>query len=312
MLIVVGLGGNALLRRNDQTDWATQRCRADRAGESVAPLASHGALVVTHGNGPQVGLLALEQRAARHDGGDPLDALDALTEGSIGYLLCQSLANALPGREVATLLTQVVVDPSDPAFFAPTKPIGIAYSEAQMGALGREHGWAFHQTPAGWRRVVPSPEPQSIVEVAAIRLLLAGGQVVVCGGGGGIPVLREPTGRLRGTEAVIDKDLTTARLAVELGADTLVLLTDVDSVMTDFGTPHSRRIHKIAAAEARRLALPSGSMGTKVEAACRFVEATGHVAGIGALDQAADVLLGAAGTIVSAGAVNTRYWDPVT
>ena len=196
MLIVVGLGGNALLRRNDRTDWATQRCRADRAGESVAPLASHGALVVTHGNGPQVGMLALEQRAARRDGGDPLDALDALTEGSIGYLLSQSLANALPGREVATLLTQVVVDPADPAFAAPTKPIGSTYTETQMGELVSGHGWAFHQTPAGWRRVVPSPEPQSIVEVAAIRLLLAGGQIVVCGGGGGIPVRREPGGRL--------------------------------------------------------------------------------------------------------------------
>jgi carbamate kinase len=308
--IVVGLGGNALLRRDDRTDWATQRRRAERAAARIAPLARHGGLVVTHGNGPQVGLLALEQLAARHDGADPLDALDALTEGSLGYLIGLALTNSLGGRPAVTVLTQVEVDPDDPAFRRPSKPIGPAYAAGEAARLGTEHGWTFSPAPGGLRRTVGSPEPKTILACDALATLVSAGHVVVCGGGGGIPVVRDPvSGHLAGVEAVIDKDLTTARLAIDLGADALVLLTDVDAVVDGFGTTGARRLHKLAVSEARRLDLPPGSMGPKVEAACRFAEATGRVAGIGALDAATDVVLGRAGTLVAAGPVQTRYWD---
>jgi len=310
MLIVVGLGGNALLRRDDRTDWTTQRNRADNAAEAIRPLAAGAHLVVTHGNGPQVGLLALEQYTARHDSADPLDALDALTEGGLGYLLDQALTNAMPERRVATLLTQVVVDPDDPAFAEPTKPIGPTYTDAQRHTFESMRGWRFCKVPGGWRRVVASPEPQTIIEIDAIRLLIEGDHIVVCAGGGGIPVHRDAGGWLRGTEAVIDKDLTTARLAIALDAQALVLLTDVDSVQTGFGTAGARRLRRISVPAARSLDLPAGSMGTKVEAACRFASATGRQAGIGALDHAAQVLTGAAGTHVTADDVATRWWDP--
>jgi carbamate kinase len=247
-----------------------------------------------------VGLLALQAAAYRDVAPYPLDVLGAESEGMIGYLLEQGLRNRLPGRDVATLLTQVVVDLADPAFAAPTKPIGPVYAEAEARSLAAAAGWAIAPDGAGWRRVVASPEPRAIVELPTIRLLLEAGVIVVCAGGGGIPVVCEGSG-LHGVEAVIDKDLASALLARELGADRLLLLTDVAAVELGHGSLAARPLREATPKELRCLAFAPGSMGPKVEAACRFVEATGGEAAIGALAQAAEILAGSAGTRVHAG-----------
>jgi carbamate kinase len=298
MRIVAALGGNALLRRGEPMDALTQRRNVDVAAVALAELAQDHQVIVTHGNGPQVGLLALQADAYPEGGAYPLDVLGAESEGMIGYLLQQGLRNALPEREIATLLTQVVVDPGDPAFAAPTKFIGPVYEEQRARALAREHGWTMRPDGRSWRRVVPSPEPRAIVELPTIRLLVEAGVVVVCTGGGGVPVDRDAAGRLRGVEAVVDKDLAAALLAIELDADALMLLTDVAAVAADWDTPAEHRIARSTPEHLRRLALPAGSMGPKVEAAARFAEATGRHAVIGALDAAGLLLSGAAGTTV--------------
>ena len=297
MRIVVALGGNALLRRDEAPESAVQRRNIDRAVASIAELAREHELVLTHGNGPQVGLLALQSEAYRQVAPYPLDVLGAESEGMIGYLLEQGLRNELPGREVATLVTQVVVDPADPAFVGPSKPIGSVYSEAEAGRLAGERGWTLARDGAGFRRVVPSPEPVEIVELRAIRLLLESGVIVVCVGGGGIPVARN--GTLRGVEAVIDKDKAAALLAEQLDADVLLLLTDVEAVQLGWGTPGSTPLSQTTVEELRGHVFAPGSMGPKVEAACRFVERTGGAAAIGSLDQAAAILAGAAGTTIT-------------
>jgi carbamate kinase len=267
------------------------------AVSAIADLASEHEVVVTHGNGPQIGLLALQGESNRAEQPYPLDVLGAETEGMIGYMLDQELANELGGRPVATLLTQVVVDRDDPAFGRPTKPIGPVYGREAAERLAAERGWSIAPDGDGFRRVVPSPEPGAIVELPAITLLVENGVVVVCVGGGGIPVA-SVDGRLQGVEAVIDKDLAAALLAAELEADALLLLTDVPAVEADWRTPHARPLHRITAAELRAMRFAPGSMGPKVDAACRFVEGTGNRAAIGALGDAAAILRGELGTSV--------------
>jgi carbamate kinase len=299
MLVVTALGGNALVRRGEPADLATQRGNVGIAVEAIAAIATEHDVVVTHGNGPQVGLLALQGEAYREVDPYPLDVLGAEAEGMIGYLLEQELVNALGDARVATLLTQVVVDSSDPAFERPTKPIGPIFDRETAARLAATRGWTLVPDGDGRRRVVASPEPQSIVELPTIRLLVEAGVIVVCVGGGGIPVLLDDRRRLRGAEAVIDKDLAAALLARSLGADALLLLTDVTAVEAGWDTPDASPIGEITSAELRNIDFEPGSMGPKAEAACRFAEATGAVAGIGALADAAAILRGERGTRVT-------------
>jgi carbamate kinase len=297
--VVAALGGNALLRRGEPLDAELQRRNVSAAVRALAAVARDHDLVVTHGNGPQVGLLALQAAAYTAVAPYPLDVLGAETEGMIGYLLEQGLGNELPGRDVATLLTQVLVDPADPAFAKPTKFVGPAYVEAEARSVAEVNGWPIARDGQGWRRVVASPEPRSIVELRTIRLLVEAGVLVVCVGGGGVPVAASATGALRGVEAVIDKDLAAALLARDLGADVLLMLTDVPGVELGHGTPAAQVLRRAAPHELRALELPAGSMGPKAEAACRFVERTGGVAAIAPLEQALAALAGVAGTLVS-------------
>jgi carbamate kinase len=300
MLVVVALGGNALLRRGDPARIDVQRRNVDLAVRRIAEIARRHDVVVTHGNGPQIGMLALQTVSGPNVDPCPLDVLGAESEGMIGYLLEQGLANELPERRVATMLTQVVVDRQDAAFARPTSPIGPLYQDEDARRLAREKGFAVAVEGEGLRRVVASPEPRAIVELEALRILVEAGVLVVCVGGGGIPVVVDRSGALRGVEAVIDKDLSAGLLARELGADFLLMLTDVNAVMRDWGTDQARPIRRAAPGELRAIEFASGSMGPKVEAACRFVEDTGGQAAIGALDEAASVLAGGSGTLVRA------------
>ena len=302
MLVVAALGGNALLKRGEPLTAEVQRNNVQIAARSLAAVVRAGHdLVVTHGNGPQVGLLALQGASYKPDEAYPLDVLGAETEGMIGYMIEQELENALEhDRPVATLLTQVVVDPRDPAFEKPTKFVGPVYDreEAERRAAGA--GWSIAPDGDKWRRVVPSPKPLEIPDMRVLKLLLDQGVVVVCAGGGGIPVLRRDDGSLVGIEAVIDKDAASALLASQLGADAMLLLTDVDAVYRDFGTDHSTPLAELTVAQARALEMPAGSMGPKLQAACDFAEA-GGISGIGRLQDAVAILDGSAGTRVSAG-----------
>jgi carbamate kinase len=298
MLVVVALGGNALLRRGEPLDAALQRANVKVAAEAVAEIARDHRVVLTHGNGPQVGLLALQNEAYTEVAGYPLDVLDAESEGMVGYLLEQELGRHLPRERLATQLTQVVVDPDDPAFANPTKFVGPVYEPRDARFLAHERGWAVAPDGDMWRRVVASPQPQRIVEIDTIRLLVEHDVTVTCAGGGGIPVVPDGTGGLRGVEAVIDKDLSASLLATELGADALLLLTDVDAVYVGWGTERQRPIRETRPALLRPVEVPAGSMGPKVEAVCRFVEAGGRFGAIGALDDGAAILRGEAGTIV--------------
>jgi len=300
MRLVIALGGNALLRRGEPPTAENQRRHVRAAAEALAPLALAHDLVISHGNGPQVGLLALQGAAYRSDQAYPLDVLDAETEGMIGYLIEQELANVLPrGRRIATLLTQIEVDPADPAFGNPTKPIGPVYDDAQAQSLARERGWTMAPEDGHFRRVVASPRPKRIFELGVIELLMGEGVVVICAGGGGIPTVRKADGSLVGVEAVIDKDLASALLARELKADAFFMLTDVAAVYDRWGEPDAHAIRRISPRPLRELSFAPGSMGPKVEAAIEFVEATGGLAGIGRLEDAAAILNGEAGTRVT-------------
>jgi carbamate kinase len=305
MKVVIALGGNALLRRGELPTAAAQRANVARAAQSVAEVARAHVVVVTHGNGPQVGLLALQAEESARVPPYPLDILDAETEGMIGYLIEQELAARLPGKSVATLLTQIEVAPDDPAFLRPTKPIGLPYTAADAQRLSQARGWTVGLDGNAWRRVVPSPEPRRVLELATIRLLVEAGVVVVCAGGGGIPVVVTPAGGIRGVEGVIDKDLAAALLARELHADALLLLTDVDAVYRSWNTPEASPFSSTTPRELRQHRFAPGSMGPKVEAACRFVEATGGLAGIGRLEDALALLEGRRGTRVRAGTTVT-------
>lgn len=289
-------------------DQAVQQRNVEAAVRSVATLARGHRLVLTHGNGPQVGLLALTQEAYADARPYTLDVLGSQTQGMIGYLLEEALRESLPGQEVATLLTQVLVDQDDPAFQHPTKPIGPTYSEEVARRLAQERGWTVAPDGDAYRRVVPSPEPRRILELMAIRLLSEQGVVVICAGGGGVPVVVDADGACFGVEAVVDKDLTAALLARELDADRLLLLTDVDAVETGWGTPSARRIRAGGVAAMRAELFAAGTMGPKVEAACRFVEATGRSAAIGNLEHCAELVLGAAGTTVVPGEAPLDFW----
>lgn len=303
MRILVALGGNALLERGESPDEAVQRRHVQRAAAALVDFAADNELIVSHGNGPQVGVLALESvRDPSLHHPYPLDVLGAATQGMIGYWLAQELTNAGVRAPVLAVLTRTVVDAADPAFARPTKFVGESYDRGAAEALAAEHGWQIAPDGDRWRRVVPSPLPVRIVEEDCLRTLVDGGAVVVCGGGGGVPVVPDGHGGTRGVEAVVDKDMTAALLAARLGADRLLLLTDVPAVMRGFGTPDAAELRRLDVSEAADLALPAGSMGPKVEACREFVLQTGGVAAIGSLGDAAQVLDGSAGTTVVAAA----------
>jgi carbamate kinase len=314
MRVVVALGGNALLERGEPMTARNQRANVRAACEALAPIVADHDVVVTHGNGPQVGLLAL-QGVAYHEahpdvGTYPLDVLGSQSDGMIGYVIMQELGNLLaPGRPFATLLTQVEVDRSDPAFGRPDKPIGPLYGEAEARRLAAEQGWSIARDGDGFRRVVPSPAPRRIVEIGVVRMLVERHVVVVAAGGGGIPTTRDETGRLVGVEAVVDKDRCSELIARELDADVLVMLTDVAAVEDGWGTRAARRIRRAAPRALAAMRFAPGSMGPKVEAACHFVEATRRRAGIGALADARAIVEGRGGTTVASDVDGIEWYD---
>ncbi len=301
LTIVVALGGNALLRRTDPMTAEAQRANVKIAAQALAPLAASHNLVVAHGNGPQVGLLALQAAAYTAVEPYPLDVLGAQTQGMIAYMVEQELGNVIPfEKHIATLLTMVEVDPDDPAFQNPTKFVGPIYEKAAADTLAEEKGWVFKQDGGEWRRVVASPEPKRIFEMEPIRWLVEKGAVVICAGGGGIPTVYLPDGTrtLVGIEAVIDKDLASELLAGELNADLYVMATDAEGVCLDWGTPQQQLLGWVTPEELDAYEFPAGSMGPKVEAACRFVKATGKRAAIGRLADITAIVAGDAGTNV--------------
>lgn len=297
MLVVAALGGNALLQRGEPLTAEVQRANVKVAARALADIVLAGhQLVITHGNGPQVGLLALQGEAYNPDESYPLDVLGAQTAGMIGYLVKQELKNALQdSRSIATLLTQVVVDKNDPAFATPTKYIGPVYSQEEAQSRAEKAGWQIAQDGDKWRRVVASPQPQDIPDLAVLKLLVEQNVVIICNGGGGIPVIRDENNGLQGIEAVIDKDLSSAFLAKQLGADALLLLTDVEAVYQDFGTPQAKALTTLTVAESQAMDVPAGSMGPKIKAASSFAESGGFSA-IGRLSDALALLSGQAGT----------------
>lgn len=307
MRMVIALGGNALLRRGEPLEAELQQRNIERAAQAIAPLARDHELVITHGNGPQVGLLALQSAAYTDVKQYPLDVLGAESEGMIGYMLEQAFANELEHRDVATLLTRIEVDEKDPAFGRPTKPIGPVYEESVARELAEQRGWSVEPDGDGYRRVVPSPRPRRIIEINTIRTLVNAGVLVVCAGGGGIPVIRVPSGDIVGIEAVIDKDHAAGLLARELEADAFLMLTDVDAVYADWNTPDQRAIASASPDDLRSLDLPAGSMGPKVAAACEFVEGGGSFAAIGRLDDANGLVDGTAGTRIERTGGSLRF-----
>ena len=306
MRVVIALGGNALLKRGEPMTAEAQRANVRHAAPALAAVAGDHELVLTHGNGPQVGLLALQAEAYKDVEAYPLDVLGAQTEGMIGYVLEQELGNLLPQEApLATILTMVEVDPADPAFDDPTKFVGPVYDLAAADELAASRGWTFARDGERWRRVVPSPEPKRIFEIRPIRWLLDRHVVVICAGGGGVPTAYRgrdgdtPAGReLAGVEAVIDKDLASELLAREVAADLYVMVTDVDGVYVDWGTVQQRLLTRVTPEQLRALAFSTGSMGPKVDAAIRFVEWTGNRAAIGALDRIEEIVKGDSGTQV--------------
>lgn len=300
MRIVIALGGNALLKRGEIPDASVQEQNVIRAVDALAPLAHDHELVITHGNGPQVGVLAVQSASDPHlTTPYPFDVLGAQTQGMIGYWLLQALQNELPNRQVAAIINQTLVSAADPAFEDPTKFIGEVYDEETARRLAAERDWTVKPDGKHWRRVVGSPQPQRVVETRLIRMLLTAGALVVCAGGGGVPVIRNEVGLLDGVEAVVDKDLTASVLAKALDADALLILTDVANVYRRFGEPDQEPIEHVTPAVLRAMDLPAGSMGPKVEAACRFVENTGGMAAVGRLEDSEAIIAGTAGTIVT-------------
>jgi len=313
MRIVVALGGNALLKRGEPMTAEVQRANVKVAALALAPIAKAHQLVISHGNGPQVGLLALQGAAYKPDEAYPLDVLGAQTEGMIGYMIEQELGNLLPfDVPFATLLTMVEVDGDDPGFKNPTKFVGPVYEKPEADRLAAEKGWVFKADGAKWRRVVASPMPQRIFEHRPIKWLLEHGTIVICAGGGGIPTMYERGSgrRLMGVEAVIDKDLCSELLSRELNADLFVMLTDADAVYVDWGKPTQRAIRRASPSALADMSFAAGSMGPKVDAACRFVRATGKAAAIGALPDLGRLIAGEAGTTVHPEAAAIEYGGP--
>jgi carbamate kinase len=301
MRIVAALGGNALLERGEPPEAGIQETHVIKAVRALARLAAANDLVITHGNGPQVGMLALESAEDRSISQPyPFDVLGAQTQGMIGYWLVQALQNALPGRQAACLVSRTLVSRDDPAFGQPSKFVGPVYDEQQARRIAASMHWEVSRDGSRWRRVVPSPEPAELLDLPAVRMLLDRRVIVVCSGGGGVPVVTaDDAGPMRGVEAVVDKDLTASLLARRLEADALLLLTDVAAVQDGYGTPQARPINRATPAELRARSFPAGSMGPKIEAVCRFVEATGKPAAIGQLSDACGLLTGEAGTLVT-------------
>jgi carbamate kinase len=302
MLVVIALGGNALLRRGQAMTADNQRANVRVAAKAIAPIAAHHQIVIGHGNGPQVGLLALQGAAYEKVETYPLDVLGAQTEGMIGYMIEQELGNLLPfERPFATMLSMVEVDPADPAFKNPTKFIGPVYPKDEADRLAAEKSWVFKPDGDKWRRVVPSPEPKRIFELRPIKWLLEHNTIVIAAGGGGIPTMYEAGAnrKLVGVECVIDKDLASERLARELDADLFVMLTDAEAVCVDWGTPTQKAIRRASPAALASMSFAAGSMGPKVDAACSFAAATGKKAAIGALADLEKILAGEAGTTIS-------------
>ncbi len=301
MRVVVALGGNALLKRGQQLSAETQRANVKTAAKAIAGIIEAGhEVVISHGNGPQVGLLALQNAAYKEGTSYPLDVLSAESIGMIGYLIEQELDNLLPeGKLTGTLLTQIEVDPDDPAFDKPSKPIGPVYEEAEALEIGKARGWVMGRDGNKFRRLVASPLPKRIFQIEVIRLLVAHAVTVICAGGGGIPVITQTDGGYTGIEAVIDKDRASALLADEIGAQALLMLTDVDGVYLDWGTSKQSLLKRMTPADIRKREFASGSMGPKVEAAATFVDGGGQLAGIGRLEDARAILEGRAGTLVA-------------
>jgi carbamate kinase len=308
MRVVVALGGNALLRRGQELNAENQRGNIRVAAQALAAVHAEHELVIAHGNGPQVGLLALMDAAYSAVEPFPLDVLGAETVGMIGYMIEQELGNIIPEEDhIVTILTQISVDPADPAFEHPSKPVGPVYDREEAERLQREKGWSIAPDGDYFRRVVPSPLPRRIIEIAAIRMLVDHGIVVICAGGGGIPTAYDAEGKLYGVEAVIDKDLASGLLARDLGADMLVMLTDVPSLYVDFGTPAQRAVRLAHPDALDTLEFVAGSMGPKVEAACAFARATGKRAAIGQLSDLGAILRGEAGTSIALDAAGIVY-----
>ncbi|MGB9140653.1 MAG: carbamate kinase [Aestuariivirga sp.] len=300
MRLVIALGGNAILKRGEPQTAENQRHNVKRAAEAIGQVIAAGhEVIVTHGNGPQVGLMALQDMAYDQSVASPLDMLGAETEGMIGYLIEQELGNAIsPQMEVATLLTQVEVDAADPAFQTPSKQIGPIYDSHEASEMAAKHGWAMVPDGSHFRRAVPSPQPKRILEIGIIRLLIEHGVTVICTGGGGIPVVRKNDGSYIGIEAVIDKDHASGLLARQIGADALLMLTDVDGVYLGRGPAQQRRLGAVKPAELLTYSFPAGSMGPKVQAAIDFVSGGGRMAGIGKLEDALAILEKRAGTLI--------------
>ena len=297
MRIVIALGGNALLRRGEDMTAENQRKNIQIAVSALAPIVEQNELVISHGNGPQVGLLSLQSAAYKEVEEYPLDILGAQTQGMIGYMIEQELGNILPIEvPIASILTMVEVDPDDPAFDDPTKPIGPVYSKEEAEALKNDKGWEIKKDGEYWRRVVASPIPHRIFELRPIHWLLEKNTVVICAGGGGIPTIYNKEGNLEGVEVVIDKDRASSLLAFELEADILIMATDTDGVYSNWGTEEEKLISKTTPEEIRKYEFDKGSMGPKVEAACSFIERSGQRAVIGSLTDIEGMVNGTAGT----------------
>lgn len=298
MRVVIALGGNAILKRGEAMSADNQRANVKRAALAINKVINAGhEVVITHGNGPQVGLLALQGLAYDASSASPIDVLTAETEGMIGYMIEQELANVVsPGQEVAALLTQIEVNAEDPAFKNPSKPIGLLYDKKKSAGLTKKYGWSMMPDGSHFRRSVPSPAPKRILELSIIQLLIQHGITVICVGGGGIPVVKKANGSYIGVEAVIDKDFASGLLAEQINADALLLLTDVDGVYLGWGTEQQKQFHKITSCEIKTHTFASGSMAPKVQASLDFLGHGGKLAGIGRMEEAIQILNGQAGT----------------
>ncbi|MCH9851975.1 MAG: carbamate kinase [Alphaproteobacteria bacterium] len=298
MRIILALGGNALLKRGEVLSAENQHKNMKLAAKHIAKLARQHDIIIVHGNGPQVGLLALEGEAYKQAPAHPLDVLVAESQGMIGYIIGQQLRNEMADKNVITVLTQIEVDKNDSAFQNPHKFIGPVYAEAEAQELAKTRGWSIAQDGQYFRRTVPSPKPQKIIELSQIKILLEAGSVVITAGGGGIPVIFE-NNKWQGVEGVIDKDLSAALLAQNLDADRLIILTDVDGIYENFGKPNQQLIRNITVKELQNQKFPAGSMAPKVSAVCWFVKSTGNAAMIGGLEQLEDILAGKVGTLIN-------------
>ena len=296
MRIVIAIGGNALARRGESLEISVQQQHAETAAKIIARIAEQHEVIIVHGNGPQVGLLALQAANYQAINPYPLDVLIAESQGMIGYLLQQHISNHLSAKQIVTLLTHIEVNVNDPAFYNPSKPIGSCYTEETIKPLAEKYHWSIKKDGKYFRRVVPSPEPLRIIELSTLKMLIKHNKLIICAGGGGIPVIKTSTGTWRGIEAVIDKDLSAALLAIQVKADVLVILTDIKYVEKNWNTPQAEIIKQITPKQLRELHFAPGSMAPKVEAVCRFVERTAKRAAIGALEDGIHLLEGTLGT----------------